>query len=337
MFRDAWNRIKSKFQKKAIILMYHQVCEKKTDPWQLAVAPENFQYQLNHLKNYFDVISVDELVSTVQSGRLTNNLVAITFDDGFVDNYTNAAPLLEWFEMPATFYITSGAIRDSKLFWWDELQSVILHSESLPKKLSVKLGAEYFNFEFSRDHVLRPSVTQEIVSWSYGAPLKNERIELYFRLWEKIQPLQHLDQYSAMRALRSWAKLDNIPLGPNAPMQGHQVKKLGANKLFTLGGHTVNHAMLSAQTELVQSYEIKDCKIDIEEISGKTIKGFAYPYGKYNPCTKSLLQQNGYNYGLTTEEGAVTAGSDLYQLPRVQVKNWNEKEFSFRLKQVINN
>ena len=118
-------------------------------------------------------------------------------------------------------------------------------------------------------------------------------------------------------------------------MQGYQLKKLGANKLFSLGGHTVNHAMLSAQTELVQSYEIKDCKIDIEEISGKSVKGFAYPYGKYNHFTKALLQKNGFNYGLTTEEGAVTVGTDLYQLPRIQVKNWNEREFSFRLKQII--
>jgi peptidoglycan/xylan/chitin deacetylase (PgdA/CDA1 family) len=337
MLRGVWNRIRNKLQKKAIILMYHQVCEKKADPWQLAVTPEKFQYQLNHLKNYFDVVSVDELVTTIQSGKLTGNLAAITFDDGFVDNYTNAAPLLEWFELPATFYITSGAIRNPKLFWWDELQSIILLTESLPKNLSLKIGAENFDFEFNRDQVLRPNIAQEILGWSYGAPLKNERLELYFKLWERIQPLQHLDQYTTMRWLRNWAKLDYIPLGVNAPMQGYQLKKLGANKLFTLGGHTVNHAMLSAQTELVQSYEIKDCKIDIEEISGKSVNGFAYPYGKYNHCTKSLLQKNGYKYGLTTEEGPVTVGADLYQLPRVQVKNWSEKEFSFRLKQVINN
>ncbi|HEY0653434.1 MAG TPA: polysaccharide deacetylase family protein [Chryseosolibacter sp.] len=323
-------------QKRAIILMYHQVCEKKSDPWQLAVTPENFQYQLNHLKNYFDVVSVDELVETVKTGRLTSNLVAITFDDGFVDNYTNAAPLLEWFELPATFYLTSGAIRAPKLFWWDELQSIVFLTESLPARLSIPIGTEKFEFEFKRDRVLRPAITQELGSWSYGAPLKNERIELYFKLWERIQPLQHLDQYTVMRALRSWARLDNIPLGVNAPMQDFHVKKLGANRLFTMGGHTVNHAMLSAQTELVQSYEIKDCKIDIEELTGKRVNGFAYPYGKYNDLTKALLQKNGFNYGLTTEEGTVTVGSDLYQLPRLQIKNWNEREFSFKLNQVLN-
>jgi peptidoglycan/xylan/chitin deacetylase (PgdA/CDA1 family) len=337
MFTGIWNHIKSRLQRKAIILRYHQVCEKKADPWQFAVAPENFQYQLNHLKNNFDVVSVDELVTAIQSGKLTANLAAITFDDGFVDNYTNAAPLLEWFELPATFYLTSGAVRNPKLFWWDELQSIVLQAESLPKKLSIKTGTEDFNFEFRRDQVLRPSLTQEILNWSYLAPVKNERIDLYFKLCERIQPLQHLDQYTIMRSLRHWARLDNIPLGLNAPMQGHQVRKLGANKLFSLGGHSVNHAMLSAQTELVQSYEIKDCKIDIEEISGKEVKGFAYPYGKFNPCTTSLLQKNGYHYGLTTEERAVTVEADVYQLPRVQIKNWNEREFAFKLKQVINN
>lgn len=337
MFRRTWNRIKRRMQKKAMILMYHQVCERKADPWQLAVTPENFQHHLNHLKNFFDVVSVDELVQTVKQRKLTNNLVAITFDDGFVDNYTNAAPLLEWFELPATFYLTSGAIRNPKLFWWDELQSIIFLTEKLPAKLSVKLGTEIFHFEFQRDQVLRPTLAKEILTWSYGAPLKNERVELYFKLWERIQPLQHLDQYTAMRALKHWAKLDSIPPVTNIPMRDFQVKKLGANKLFHMGGHTVNHAMLSAQTELVQSYEIKDCKIEIEEITGKTVNGFAYPYGKYNDSTKSLLQKNGFHYGLTTEEGVVTVESDLYQLPRLQIKNWSEKEFSFKLKQTVNN
>jgi hypothetical protein len=217
------------------------------------------------------------------------------------------------------------------------LQSIILHTEVLPARLSIRLGADDFLFDFKRDSVLRPSVSQEIRTWSYGAPVKNERIELYFKLWERIQPFQHLDQYTVMRSLRNWAKLDHIPLGVNVPMRDFQVKKLSANKLFTLGGHTVNHAMLSAQTELVQSYEIKDCKIEIEEISGKTVKGFAYPYGKYNASTKSILQENGFNYGLTTEEGLVTVKSDLYQLPRLQIKNWGEREFSYKLNEIINN
>jgi peptidoglycan/xylan/chitin deacetylase (PgdA/CDA1 family) len=323
-------------QKKAVILMYHQVCEKKTDPWQLAVTPENFQYQLDHLKNNFDVVSVDELVSTVKSGSLRNDLAAITFDDGFADNYTNAAPLLEWFELPATFYLASNPIRNPKLYWWDELQSIILLSFTLPAKLAIKIGEEYFSYEFKMHQTLNGTVTQDIVKWYYGNPIKNERIELYLKLWEKIQPLQHLDQYTIMRQLRSWSKLENIPFGQNGPMLSHQVKKLSANKLFTLGGHTVNHAMLSAQTDLVQSYEIKDCKTDIEEISGKPVKGFAYPYGKFNESTKGLLKKNGYQYGLTTEEGPVTSDCDLYQLPRVQIKNWTQKEFSFKLKQVIN-
>jgi peptidoglycan/xylan/chitin deacetylase (PgdA/CDA1 family) len=336
MLRGVWNRIKKRMQKKAVILMYHQVCEKKGDPWQLAVTPENFQYQLDHLKNNFEVVSVDELVATVKSGKLRNNLVAITFDDGFVDNYTNAAPLLEWFELPATFYLTTNPIRTAKMYWWDELQSIILLTEKLPKKLSIYVGYELLQFEFNRHQIISPVIRQEIINWSYGAPVKNERIELYLQLWQKIQPLQHLDQYTVMRHLKNWSKLDHIPFGANIPMQGYQVKKLSTNKLFTLGGHTVNHAMLSAQTELVQSYEINDCKLDIEEITGKLINGFAYPYGKYNECTKSLLQKNGYNYGLTTDEGAVTVESDVYQLPRIQIKNWSVKEFSFKLKQIIN-
>ncbi len=142
MFSSLWRELRKSMQRKAVILMYHQVSEKKADPWQLAVTPENFQMQLDILAAHFNVLPLHQLVDDVRRGKLQKNSVAITFDDGFEDNYTSAAPILDWFKLPATFYITSSAIRTQRLFWWDELQTLILWPDYLPKNLNITIGGE---------------------------------------------------------------------------------------------------------------------------------------------------------------------------------------------------
>ena len=121
---------------KAAILMYHQVCDKRYDPWELAVHPNHFHTHLDYLKKNFNVVSVADLVNGVTTHKLKKT-IAITFDDGFRDNYANAAPLLDWHELPATFYVATRAMKANYLYWWDTLQDVIFHTQVLPVRLDI--------------------------------------------------------------------------------------------------------------------------------------------------------------------------------------------------------
>ena len=104
--------------------MYHQVCERRDDPWELAVHPNHFDAQLQFLKRNFDVIPASELADGI-ARRKMRRTVAITFDDGFKDNFTNAAPVLDWHALPATFYVATSAMKQEHLYWWDALQDVM--------------------------------------------------------------------------------------------------------------------------------------------------------------------------------------------------------------------
>lgn len=335
MLCNLWHRIKNAGSKKALILMYHQVCEKRSDPWDLAVHPERFEQQLGALKRRFDVVSIDELVYSVAEGKLRKNMVAITFDDGFADNYNNAAPLLEWYGLPATFYIATNALTNLRMYWWDELQAIILGSQHLPFCLSICIGTDDLSFRFSRHSHLSCKVMNEINTWRYGMRIPNERIGLYLQLWQRMLPLAHEDQYRVLDQLRAWAGLTQVSAAQGAIMGAYQVQKLGGNSLFSIGAHTVNHAMLGGQEESVQAFEVQESKREIEKLLGKNINGFAYPYGNYSTVTKSLLRDAGYRYAVSTEARAVAAGADLYALPRMQVKNWGALELSFRIRQFI--
>ena len=93
------------------ILMYHRINDNEYGYASLSVSRHNFEKQLRHLKNNYKIISLDTLCGFIGSRKMpSEDCVAITFDDGYKDNYTNAYPILRKYEVPATIFLTSGHI-----------------------------------------------------------------------------------------------------------------------------------------------------------------------------------------------------------------------------------
>jgi len=115
---------------KAIILMYHNIDipPKGARIPNLYVTPRMFRFQMWHLKTAgFRVLSIQDLVAAVESGDTRHNMAAITFDDGYMDFYKNAYPVLRQYEYPSTIYVVSGLV--GKVNSWD------LRNESCSKPL----------------------------------------------------------------------------------------------------------------------------------------------------------------------------------------------------------
>ena len=91
----------------ARILMYHRIND--TDEFdQLSVGPDNFAAHMCWLSENYTVLSLPEITRKIQTGSIENKLIALTFDDGYLDNLENALPVLEKYNIPATIYITTG-------------------------------------------------------------------------------------------------------------------------------------------------------------------------------------------------------------------------------------
>ncbi len=114
------NRLRNFFLKPTVVLFYHRVAKVNDDPHLLSVSPENFEKQLTYLRNNFKILRLKELVHDLQSKRLTRGSIVITFDDGYVDNFVNALPILEKLQIPVTVFITAGKIGSSEPFYWDK-------------------------------------------------------------------------------------------------------------------------------------------------------------------------------------------------------------------------
>jgi len=136
IYRTFFNRRARLASQFPVILMYHRVARLQYDPWDLAVDPKRFDAQMAWLASERLVLPLHNFVDRLRAGELPNDSAAITFDDGYLDNLTNALPRLHRYGLSATLFFVGEAIGSSNGFWWDELARLILGS---PAKLEASL------------------------------------------------------------------------------------------------------------------------------------------------------------------------------------------------------
>ena len=95
----------------------------------IAVSPTNFRAQIDYLKKNFPIVRFEENWDTVQKPA-----IAITFDDGYADNLTEALPILREAEVPATFFISTEHLGVGGEFWWDALERMVTGDGDYPKQ-----------------------------------------------------------------------------------------------------------------------------------------------------------------------------------------------------------
>ena len=109
---------------KVLVLNYHMVNSMFIS---LAVEPEDFDWQMKYLVDHgYHTISIDELYDFLAGqGTLPDRPVLITFDDGYVDNYTNAYPILKKYNLKATIFIVTGFVSKRRGYLtWDQLREM---------------------------------------------------------------------------------------------------------------------------------------------------------------------------------------------------------------------
>jgi peptidoglycan/xylan/chitin deacetylase (PgdA/CDA1 family) len=103
------------------ILLYHRIADESTDPYNLCLSPSVFETHMRFIREHCCVRPLSQFVPELTSGRLPQRAVAITFDDGYVDNLTTASPILEALGLPATFFVVTDGLDVPQPYWWDVL------------------------------------------------------------------------------------------------------------------------------------------------------------------------------------------------------------------------
>lgn len=324
--RRALKRLLKSPATQPVILMYHQVAERRLDPWGLCVTPAHFAEHLQVLRESAHVISLDELLRARRSGQIPQRTVAITFDDGYAGNLYHAKPLLERYEMPATIFVTTGTLGSGREFWWDELERLLLQPGRLPGELCLKIGdrqhwwkvtgVEYTPDDYRRDFQIKP--------WQ-AEP--GSRLAFYHLIWKHFRPLPVGEIARLLDEIVAWAGADRIARPDYCPLTAEELGVLADNGTVTIGAHSVTHPVLPSLPRDVQRQEIGQSKAKLESLLGRTITSFAYPFGQYAPDTLSLIREAEFACACSTAHKPVGRNTDPFELPRFGVLDCNGERF----------
>lgn len=282
------------------IILFHRINVLKNDKWDLAVTPYHFEQIISYLKENYQILRFTDDISHIDRPS-----VVITFDDGYEDNYLNAFPILKKYNVPATIFVTTENIDSDKEQWWDRLTHMFFYNSNLPKYIDY-LGKRYWlENEYDKTKALR-TVHKNLLA----QPNKNREYSLL-----KIEELLRIEG-------------DNICLGKS--LTSDEIRDMDRSGLITIGGHTVTHTNLAAETVSKQYYEIVDCKKTLENIVEHEINVFSYPFGKDEHLSVTIedtLKKCGFKRCAVNYKGLVKENDNLFYLKRNAVWGVDLKKF----------
>jgi peptidoglycan/xylan/chitin deacetylase (PgdA/CDA1 family) len=316
---------------KSLVLMYHRVASPYSDIWELAVSAERFEQQLKVLQQKMNIVSLQELID---ASHTTGNMAAITFDDGYIDNFEVAKPILEKLQIPATFFITSKQNEIEHGYWWDILEYCILFTEQLPPVFEL-FSKNPQTFDLKDEARLTEELRNEHLKWNACTePPPTLRTKLFFTLWQYLRTLPHEQQQQYLNKIKSWAGFPGLTDATYRTISPSEINELAGNSLFTIGAHTVTHPALGQHDSAFQKKEIRENRQYLQQLINKDVNFLAYPYGSYNRDTLKAARELGFNAAFSTEEKAFDK-STIYKLGRFQVKDITGEEFESTLNKWI--
>jgi peptidoglycan/xylan/chitin deacetylase (PgdA/CDA1 family) len=282
--------------------MYHRILP--TDDVRYAgeepgmiVTPASFRQQLRILKSLFEILPLSEWLARRDSGRpLPRRACAITFDDGWLDNYQYAFPIIQEEQTPITLFAVSHMIGTHRQFWPNRLARTL---SALPS------GEQLPGFE-----------DIEALTATHRPNNRPDRESLAQTIFQ-LKTLSDSELDSRLR--RAEEKLSLPPESSPALMTWDNARKMQESGLVEIGSHTCNHFRLQASlpTELL-AREICASKTFIEEQIGKPVDLFCYPNG--DTCAEALkLVGSHYRGAVITRRGINNRATPSHELLRIGI------------------
>lgn len=231
------------------------------------VPPDLFERQIAWLVRHFRFLSMDELVEHFhQKKPVPANSVVLTLDDGYVDNYTNALPILERHRVPATIYLVTDSIETGELPWPQRLAWVLARTEldTLVLDLPERIG---FSLKTIQQRVKALRALKEI--------------------------RKNLSMHDQLVLFQSVVDQCRVPTPKGRMLNWDQVREM-RRRGITFGSHTVHHPFMKRLPLEDARWELVESKRIMEERLGEPVRHFCFPHGSYGEAVGRLAREAGY-------------------------------------------
>lgn len=290
-----------------LVLTYHRVLPRAFEGLEsiepgMYVHDDTFAEQLEWLRKAFDVVALPDWIRWKRAGEpVPDRACAITFDDGWRDNYIYAFPLLKARSVPATVFAVSNLIGTERRMWPDRLARVLRKRDASAAALDVPSSA--WLARLLRD---AGADTGEMDAE------RTSRIVACAKQYPDAQICAHLDAIEPRLDLGADREPPDLLSWP-------QLERMLASNLVSLGSHTRNHTRLLAgmpAPALVD--EVVGSKEQLEAATGRPVEVFCYPNGDTSADAEALVRAH-YGAACVVQRGWNGRDADVHRLRRITV------------------
>jgi len=288
------------------VLIFHRVLP-TIDP----LFPEipdaaRFHEVMRWIVDWFNALPLSEAVERLGSGSLPERSLCITFDDGYADNATVAAPILRQLGLTATFFVASGMLDGGRM--WNDTVIEALRRCALAR---LDLGAAGLGAFELTDMARRRGAIDAILTAIKRLPY-DERGRMVGRI----------------------ADAAGAALPTELMMSSGQLRELSRAGM-EVGGHTVTHPILARLDDADAYDEIARGRDDLQQVTGAPVRLFAYPNGvpgvDYDARHVEMARRCGFRAAFSTAWGVASSRSDRLQLPRFTPWDRSRLRYAMRL------
>ncbi|HVB75203.1 MAG TPA: polysaccharide deacetylase family protein [Ktedonobacteraceae bacterium] len=288
-------RLMQRSDERLIILNYHRA------------TGGNLRRHLLYLRSHYRVLHLEEALQELYATRDPSKQrrdrrtpLVLTFDDGYVDNYTGGFALARELQVPITIFLIPGYIESGDRFWWLEGQ----HLAQQARAREVTLAGSTYCLTRSEE---RAKLAQYIDThlWSVTSVAERETFLTTLRELLDVPTDGVEDKVGDGERSLSWA----------------EVREMDKSGVVSFGAHTMHHPILAHLTDTAEiRREVSECREVLQQRLHHPVRAFAYPVGRTRHIGEAAIlavQEAGYDWAVTTMSGINTRQSDPYQLHRV--------------------
>jgi len=299
-----------------VVLMYHDICEDDDIRSWLRVRKSDFIAQLDYFSRIGRFIRQDELHSPgIWSDRGIKFL--LTFDDGFVNNYRLAFPVLRERKIPATFSVSTDHVVSGDPFWFDWLVTPI------QRERMTQLDLEQFNlrcYRFRND--------------------ERERWDDINGLLDDIKSIGNTTHPQVRKIIEFMVSRNPESVAVvrerYRPLKADEMKEMYDSGLFGFGSHSHEHEILLYQTPEQRKKDLETSLSILEGILGTQIDLISYPNGSHDRSVMDLCSQLGLKLGLSVRPDLYQESHHPLSIPRISVGAFESpREIMYKINKLL--
>lgn len=250
------------------VLSLHRISDEQDYFWD-PITPQSFEKLLQYVSEYYTVVSFSQLATTAPHPK---PLLILSFDDGYLDFYEFALPLLKKYHLPCNHNIVNECASNNTIIWTQRLNILFNHCKDNDSLLEFELAGKQISRETFKDN------------W----------MNFYLHMYKTLLQLPFEERKNILTQKETFYNITPV----TTMMNWHQVIEC-SDQNVEIGCHTYSHDILSSITdEDVLRKEILQAKEELETRLGKTVNILALPNGEDNDKINNLILRSGITFVL---------------------------------------